>query len=141
MNVTAVSAMAQRSQDFLALQSTLQAGNLPAAQRAFAAFQQDVQKTSVTAGPSSLFGPGTQGGQDLQSLGSALKSANLASAQRAFASLQRDIQAGGQSSGSLPLASVHRPLTHAEVANNGAAIPDAGGASAQAISNILNSKA
>ena len=74
-------------------------------------------------------------------LGSALKSANLASAQRAFASLYNVTSKPGAISGSLPLASVHRPMTHAEVANNGAAIPDAGGASAQAISNILNSKA
>jgi hypothetical protein len=144
MNVTAVSSMTKRSEDFTTLQSTLQAGNLPAAQTAFAAFLQDVQKTAQTAGPASLFGPGTQTSRDLQALGSALKSANLAGAQKAFAALEQDIQTAGQSPGSLPTARVHHPLTHSEIANNGVDILKTaaqGGATAQSIGSILNLKA
>src|ERR1700722_8119688 len=85
MNVTTVSSMAKRNEDFNTLQSTLQAGNLSGAQGAFAAFLQDVQKTALTAGPASLFGPGTQASKDLQNLGGALKSADLAGAQKALA--------------------------------------------------------
>ena len=76
MNVSAISSLSQRAEDFTALHNTLQAGNLAAAQSAFAAFQQDVQKTAQLAGPASLFGPGTQASKDLQNLGNALKSAN-----------------------------------------------------------------
>ena len=144
MNVTAVSSMTKRSEDFATLQSTLQAGNLPAAQGAFAAFLQDVQKTAQTAGPAGLFAPGTQTNTDLQTLGSALKSANLAGAQRAFTMLQRDIQTAGQSGNSPPVAHVHRPLTPAEIANNGAAVfqpATQGSATAQSIGRILNLKA
>ena len=144
MNVSAVSSLAKRSEDFATLQNTLQAGNIPAAQSAFAAFLQDVQKTAQMAGPASLFGPGTQASKDLQALGSALKSADLTGAQKAFATLEQDIQTAGQSGSSLPLAHVHRPLTHSEIANNGVEVLKTaaqGGAAAQAIGSILNLKA
>jgi hypothetical protein len=144
MNVTAVSSMAQRSQDFTTLQSTLQAGNLAGAQTAFAAFLQDVRQTPQTAGPASLFGPGTQAGKDLQVLGSALKSADLTGARRAFATLEQDIQAAGQSGASLSTARAHRPFTHSEIANNGVDVTKTaaqGGAAARSIDNILNLKA
>jgi hypothetical protein len=144
MNISAVSSLSERSQAFIALQNTLQAGNLSAAQRAFAAFQQDVQKTAQMAGPASLFAPGTQASKDLQSVGSALKSANLTAAQSAFAMLQQDIQSSDPSNAVLPVAHSHRPLTQSEIANNGmeafkAAAP--GSAAAQSIGNILNLKA
>ena len=144
MNVTAVSSMARRSQDFTTLQSTLQAGNLAGAQSAFAAFLQDVQKTAQTAGPASLFGPGTQTSKDLQSLGSALKSADLTGAQKAFATLEQDIQIAGQSRNGLPTAHVHRPFTHSEIANNGVEVLKTaaqGGVTAQSVGSILNLKA
>jgi hypothetical protein len=144
MNVTAVSSLARRSQDFTTLQCTLQAGNLPAAQTAFAAFLQDVRKTAQMAGPASLFGPGTQTSKDLQTLGIALKSADLTGAQKAFATLERDIQAAGQSPNSLPTVRAHRPFTHSEIANNGVEVLKTaaqGGATAQSIGSILNLKA
>jgi hypothetical protein len=143
MNVPAVSPMARRHEDFDTLQSALQTGNISSAQRAFAAFLQDVQKTAQTAGPSSLFSPGTQASKDLQALGSALQSANLAGAQNAFATLQQDIQAAGQSPANLPFAH-HHPVTPSEIAHNGAATFKAaaqGSAAAQSIGNILNLKA
>jgi hypothetical protein len=140
MNISAVSAMAQRSQDFTTLQSTLQSGNLSAAQGAFAAFLQDVQKTAQMAGPTGIFGPGTQASRDLQSLGSALKSANLAGAQKAFATLQQDIQTSAPSGAAAPVNHAHRPLTHAEIANNGAAVLPSG-ATTQSVGAILNLKA
>ena len=136
--------MARRSEDFTALQATLQAGNLAGAQTAFAAFLQDVQKTAQTAGPASLFGPGTQAGRDLQTLGSALKSADLTGAQKAFAALEQDIQAAGQSGNSLPTVRAHRPFTHSEIANNGVDVIKTaaqGGATARSIGSILNLKA
>ena len=144
MNVTAVSPIAKRSEDFTTLQSTLQAGNLAGAQSAFAAFLQDVQKTAQTAGPASLFGPGTQTSRDLQTLGSALKAADLTGAQRAFATLEQDIQAAGQPGNSLPTARAHRPFSHSGIANNGVEVLKSaaqGGATAQSIGSILNLKA
>jgi len=144
MNVTAVSSMTQRSEDFTTLQTNLQAGNLSGAQRAFAAFLQDVQKTAQIAGPASLFGPGTQASKDLQTLGSALRSADLTGARKAFATLAQDIQAAGQPGNSLPTVRVHRPFTHSEIANNGVDVLKAaaqGGVTAQSIGSILNLKA
>ncbi|MGP8201496.1 MAG: hypothetical protein ACLQU4_18555 [Limisphaerales bacterium] len=141
MNVTPISSMTERSQDFTTLQTALQSGNLTGAQTAFAAFLQDIQKTSQTAGPASLFGPGTPAARDLQSLGSALKSANLTGAQTAFATLQQDIQAAGGNSA--PTVRAHRPFTHAEIANNGLDVPNTsalGGATAQSVGRILNLK-
>ena len=138
MNVPPVSSMAKRSQDFDALQNTLQAGNLSGAQIAFGAFLQDVQKTAQVAGPASLFGPGTQASRDLQTLGGALRSANLAGAQKAFAILQQDIQIAGQSGNSPLNVRAHHPLTPSEIANNGVgaiANPE------QSIGSILNLKA
>jgi hypothetical protein len=144
MNVTAVSPMAKRSEDFTALQSTLQSGNLAAAQGAFAAFQQDVQTTTHAAGPGSLFAPGTQTATDLATLGSALKSANLTGAQKAFATLQQDIQTARGSGNAASVGHVHRPLTQAEIANNGAPMIQTGvlgSSAARAVGSILNSQA
>jgi len=141
MNVTPISSITQRSQDFTTLQTALQSGNLTGAQTAFSAFLQDVQKTSQAAGPASLFGPGTPAAKDLQSLGSALKSANLTGAQTAFATLQRDIQASAGNNP--PAVRAHRPFTHAEIANNGMDVPNTstlGGATAQSVDRILNLK-
>jgi len=144
MNISAVSPAPKRREDFDALQSALQSGNISSAQTAFAAFLQDVQKTAQGAGPGSIFGPGTQASKDLQNLGSALKSANLPGAQKAFALLQHDIQTAGPSPTTLPFPHSHHPLTPSEVANNGAEIftgAAPGSALAQTIGNILNVKA
>jgi len=119
MNVAAVSAtLGQRHQDFDALQSALQTGNITSAQSAFAAFLQDVQKTALTAGPNSLFAPGTQTSHDLQALGNALKSANLTGAQTAFASLKQDIQTMGLSASGQPVTYIHHRQSHADIAGN-----------------------
>ncbi len=144
MNVAAVSPTIKRHEDFNTLQSALQSGNISNAQSAFAAFLQDVQKISQTAGAASLFGPGTQASKDLQALGNALKSANLTGAQKAFATLQQDIQTAGQSPATLPFLHGHHPLTPSEIANNGVETFQAaaqGSAAAQSIGNILNFKA
>jgi hypothetical protein len=144
MNVSAVSPMAKRHEDFNTLQTALQSGNISSAQSAFAAFLQDVQKTAQTTGPAGLFGPGTQASRDLQALGSALKSANLVGAQKAFATLQQDIQTAGQSTASLPVGHAHHPLTPSEIANNGVETFKTGAqgsAVAQSIGNILNLQA
>jgi hypothetical protein len=139
MNISGIqNDLAKRSADFTTLQSALQSGNLAGAQSAFGGFLQDVQKISQTAGPSSLFGAGTQASKDLQSLGSALKSADLSGAQKAFASLKQDVQIAGQSSTNFTTLSTHRPLTHSEIATNGVV---AFKSSAQSIGNILNLKA
>lgn len=144
MNVSALSAMGQRFQDFEALQNTLQSGNLNAAQRAFAAFQQDVQKTAQMAGANSIFSPGTQASKDLQDVGGQLRSANLPGAQKAFATLLQDIQTAGQSPANLPFLHNHHPTTPTEIATKGALVspaPALGGSAAQAISDILSKKA
>jgi hypothetical protein len=140
MNVSAVSDLAQRSQDFAALQNNLQSGNITSAQRAFAAFLQDVQKTSVGAGSGNLFAPGTPASRDLQTLGSALKSANLNGAQQAFAALQQDIHAQGQTGPAPTPAPGHHPPTHAEIARNGAPAFQPTAKAAQQVLSTLSTK-
>jgi len=130
MNISAVSDVAKRSDDFTALQGALQSGNISGAQGAFAAFLQDAQKTAM-AGSGSLFAPGTQASNDLQALGGALRSANLAGARQAFSSLTQDIQGTGN-----PVQSHHR-RTHAEIINNGTAVS---GSTVQGASEVLNSR-
>jgi hypothetical protein len=139
MNISGIqNDLAKRSQDFTTLQSALQSGNLAGAQSAFAGFLQDVQKISQTAGPSSLFGSGTQASKDLQALGSALKSADLGGAKKAFASLEQDVQSATPSASSFTTLRAHHPVTHSEIASNGV-VPFK--ASLQSIGNILNLKA
>ncbi len=148
MNTTAISPLSVRSQDFTALQSTLQAGNITGAQSAFAALLQDVQKTQSANGASSLFAPGTPAARDLAALGGALKSADLTGARKAFATLEQDIQTSAQSgAGSVAVGNHHHPTTPAQAASNGSAsaLNPAQAAvasiSPQAIGNLLNLKA
>ncbi len=79
-------------QDFGAIGSALQSGNLSTAQSALAAFQQAVQGSSQTSS-SQPFGSNSQANSDYQTLVSSLQSGDLSSAQKAFASLQTDLQA------------------------------------------------
>jgi hypothetical protein len=139
MNVSALSAISQRSQDFDALQNTLRAGNLQGAQTAFAAFLQDIQTTEAQAGPTGLFAPGTQASRDLQAIGGALKSANLPGAQKAFATLQQDIRTAALPASSMVSSRGHRPFTAAEIANNGVS-PAQPAANAPSVASILSLK-
>lgn len=157
MNVSAVSAaanpldpafqsdLAKRHQDFNALQSALQSGNISNAQSAFASFLQEVQSTALKAGSKSLFAPGSQPGKDLDALGSALKSANLQAAQQAFTALAQDIQSAWQPASGEPLA-VAAPHHHLHVSEGNhftaSFAANAGGAAgAPAAGQILNLKA
>jgi ribosomal protein S20 len=88
----------QRAQDFKALQSALQSGDLSGAQQAFAAFQKDMPasaQAAQTAQANSASTPNSQGAKDFQALQSALGSGDLSGAQQAFASLQKDLQSAG----------------------------------------------
>jgi hypothetical protein len=139
MNISGIQpALGKRSQDFNTLQNALQSGNLASAQSAFAAFLQDVQTVNQTAGPSSLFGAGTQAGKDLQALGSALKSADLAGAQKAFATLKQDVQMAGQSPVTTGAPHNRHPVAHADIASNGVT---AFTSAASNVGGILNLKA
>lgn len=138
MNIAAVSPLAKRDDDFALLQSTLQSGNLSAAQGAYAAFQQDVQKTSLAGGSQSLFSPGTKASGDLQAVGANLRSSNIQGAQKAFATLMQDIQSAGHAAATPPATHGHHPLSQAEIANNGVALPSA--ASLQTVRSVLGSK-
>jgi len=82
----------QRNQDFKALQSALQSGDLSGAQQAFSNFQQDAQSSS----PAGKKTQNTQAVADFQSLQSALQSGDLNAAQKAFASWQHDLQSARQ---------------------------------------------
>jgi hypothetical protein len=79
-------------QDFQAIGSALQSGDLSTAQSALATFQQDLQGNSQTSS-SQPFGKNSQANSDYQNLVSALQSGNLSNAQQAFASLQTDLKA------------------------------------------------
>jgi sulfite reductase alpha subunit-like flavoprotein len=134
MNVSLISSSpTRRSPDFDALQSALQSGNITTAQGAFAAFQQDVQKTVQAAGPHSLFAPGTQTSNDLQNLGNALKSANLTGAQQAFATFKQDLQTAVQPASVPSISRARQHHSPANLATSSAATPSIG--------NILNLRA
>jgi outer membrane protein assembly factor BamD (BamD/ComL family) len=78
-------------QDFKAIGSALQSGNLSTAQSALATFQQALPGNSQTSS-SQPFGSNTQANTAYQSLTTALQSGNLSTAQQAFASLQTDLK-------------------------------------------------
>jgi hypothetical protein len=86
----------QRAQDFKALESALQAGDLTSAQTAFAALQKDQPAYSQVAQANRASGKNTQGAKDFEALQSALGSGDLSAAQQAFATLKEDMQGAGQ---------------------------------------------
>ncbi len=109
-------AFKQRKQDFSALSSALQSGDLAGAQKAFSALQQDTQalrqsrsgqgadqdgdndgsKTSQASQASQASQNGKTSMQDLMNqLKQALSSGDLQGAQQAFATLQQNRQANG----------------------------------------------
>jgi ribosomal protein S20 len=81
----------QMVQNFNAIGSALQSGDLTTAQSALTAFQQALPGSSSTS-TSQPFGKNSQANTDYQSLTSSLKSGDLASAQKAFTSLQKDLK-------------------------------------------------
>ena len=91
------STAAQRKQDFGALASALQSGDLAGAQHAFSALQALQPNNTAGAGttttsPTSAASGATTLQNDLASLGQALSSGNLTQAQNAFAKVQSDFQ-------------------------------------------------
>jgi DNA-binding FadR family transcriptional regulator len=94
---TSQSNFAQFMQDFKAIGSALQSGNLSSAQSALAAFQKDLQGNSQSSTSSTTnqpFGKNSQANTDYQSLVTALQSGDTAGAQKAFTSLQSDLKTG-----------------------------------------------
>ena len=85
----------QFGQDFQAIGSALQSGNLASAQGALNTFQQFLQANSTTSA-SQPFGKNGQANSDYQNLVTALQSGNLTSAQQAYSSLQTDLKAAGK---------------------------------------------
>jgi hypothetical protein len=77
-------------QDLQALQKALNSGDLSAAQKAFATFQQSLQ--SVGQGPTESQTSQTNLQNDLQGIKEALDSGDLAGAKKAFSSLRQDLQ-------------------------------------------------
>jgi hypothetical protein len=82
----------QTLQDFKAIGSALQSGDVTTAQNALTTFQQDLQGNSQTSS-SQPFGKNSQANTDYQNLTSALQSGDLSGAQKAFTSLQSDLKA------------------------------------------------
>ena len=91
----------QRANDFKALQSALQSGDLSGAQQAFANLQQDGQGFSPASAKTSTAAASavsSQGAVAIQALQSALSSGNLSAAQQSFATLKQDMQNAGRTS-------------------------------------------
>ena len=82
-------------QDFQAIGTALQSGNLAGAQGALNTFQQYLQANS-TASATQPFGKNGSANTDYQNLVTALQSGNLTSAQQAYSSLQTDLKAVGK---------------------------------------------
>ena len=76
-----------RAQDFKALQTALQAGDLSGAQQAFATLQKDQPASSQAAQAANAPSQNSQG---------ALTSGDVSGAQQAFAALKQDIQGAGR---------------------------------------------
>ena len=81
-------------QNFQALGSALQSGNLSAAQSAFAALTQNASGSVGSSTSSSS--PNQTLAQDLNTLATALKSGNVSDAQKAFATFQQDLTSVSQ---------------------------------------------
>ncbi|MGO8763999.1 MAG: hypothetical protein ACLQSR_02555 [Limisphaerales bacterium] len=84
-------------QDFQAIGSALQSGNLSTAQSALAAFQQDLQGNSQTTS-SQPFGTNTKANSDYQNLVTSLQSGDLTNAKQDFTSLQTDLKSASAAS-------------------------------------------
>ena len=90
------------NQDLKSLESSLQSGNLSAAQSAFTSLTQVLQSISQTSpsatgstsstGSTTSSSPASAIQQDLQAVSSALQSGDISSAKTAFAKLKLDIQ-------------------------------------------------
>ena len=93
---TNLGAFVQFVNDFNAIGKSLQSGDLPGAQTALAAFQQDLPGGSQSQSRQP-FGNNSQANTDFQSLTGALQSVDLAGAKKAYASLQTDLEGGGKS--------------------------------------------
>jgi hypothetical protein len=90
-------AFQQRGQDFKALGTALQSGDLAGAQQAFAALKTDT--TTIQSAQSQPSWQNSPVSQDMKTLESALNSGDLSGAQKAFATLQQDVQAVRKSHG------------------------------------------
>ena len=77
------------SKDFKALKSALQANDLTAASKAFAAVQQDFKNIPTVAGVQSPLDATTAVGKQFKALGDALQAGNLAAAQSALTAFQQ----------------------------------------------------
>lgn len=89
------SAVSELAQNFQAIGSALQSGNISTAQSALSGFQQSLQgnsQGSTSSSASPPFGKNGQANADYQNLTTALKSGNLSTAQKAYASLKDDLK-------------------------------------------------
>jgi len=80
----------QRAQDFRALASALQSGDLATAQQAFAALQKDTP--AAATGATSGTGTTNPITQDFQALQTALQGNDVSAAQKAFTTLRQDLR-------------------------------------------------
>jgi hypothetical protein len=126
----------QAQTDYSALSQNLASGNLPGAQQAFSAFQQDLQGIQAVQGiqaASTQTGPSTVQNQ-LSPVGQALHSGNLTAAKNAFASLQQGVQQSAR------LASGHASYQH-HIARSTLAAFAAPGAAGGNVSSLINTTA
>lgn len=79
----------KKQQDFQALNSALSSGDLAGAQKAFSAFQQDIQQPQ--APEATTPDPNTQISTDMKALGTALSTGDPTAMQKAYAALQQDL--------------------------------------------------
>lgn len=84
--------VSQVFQDFQAISSAVQSGNMTTAQTALSSFLQDLQNGPQNNPLSQLFSNNSALGKDLQNLQTALQSNDSSSAQNAFRTLIQDMQ-------------------------------------------------
>lgn len=134
----------QRGQDFKALDSALQSGDLSSATTAFAALQKDIQGGSAKGPGGKMFASGTQASKDLAAVQTALSSGDVAGAQKAFATLKTDMKAArgahhGHHAGGAGAAGGADPDHDGDSGVQGAAAPQT--SANQTVGTLLNTQA
>jgi hypothetical protein len=119
---------AQTVQDFKAIGSALQSGNVANAQSALATFQQNLTGSSQTT-TSQPFGKNSQANTDYQSLTNSLQSGDLAGAQKAFTSLKNDLNSSPSTSSAQAAHKGHHHHHHAASATSPTTSPSSASSS------------
>ncbi len=117
----------KNQQDFNKLATSIQSGNLAAAQQAFSSLQQQHN----VAGPESADSSSNNNiSADFKAVGQAIQSGNATAAKAAFSKLQSDLKTESQSTSSTPAHALAQKLKHRRHKHHGAGAQSTGSSTA-----------